>query len=305
MAKGNGRTGNGERAADEWAADADERIDAFFDAKTRAGRADALRGLLTAMMGFGAEGGDVPLPRRPDLPGRSGLPARAELLASREGMRAVFVPLPSSGAVSFGIGRAEATAAAAALAEQLGDDLLLAMLSADGGTMHLVRPDGIASDRIVLRRIPFGRIEREGEVREGSRRLRAFGAGGGGTRASIDAAFGADLTSELWSGENSHWRAPARFGHLPPLSLPLGWDGNGYRSHWPIISLPTQTVRTIAPAVHRPRAVHWRGYPLAPHGHQLAGPRLRARPHPPRGRGDGPPPTARPASTWAAPPPAS
>lgn len=173
MAKNGRRTKTAERIADEWTREADGRIDAFFGADSRAGRADALRGLLTAMMGFGAESGDVPMPPRP------GLPARADLLGSREGVRAVFVPLASSGAASLGIGRAEATSAASALAEQLGDDLLLAMLSADGATLHLVRPDGVASDRIVLRRIPFGRSEREGEAREGSRRLRAFGAGGG------------------------------------------------------------------------------------------------------------------------------
>ena len=173
MAKNGRRTKSAERIADEWTQEADGRIDAFFGADSRAGRADALRGLLTGMMGFGAESGDVPLPPRP------GLPARADLLGSREGVRAVFVPLASAGAASLGIGRAEAASAASALAEQLGDDLLLAMLSADGATLHLVRPDGVASDRIVLRRIPFGRSEGAGEAREGSRRLHAFGGGGG------------------------------------------------------------------------------------------------------------------------------
>ena len=158
------------------------------------------------------------------LPPCPGLPTRADLLASRGGVRAAFVPLPSSGAASFG--RAEATAAAVALVEQLGDDLLLAMLSADGGTMHLMRPDGVASDRIVLQRIPFGRNGRAGEVREGSRRLRAFAHSAGGTaQSSIDAAFGADLMSGLRC-EDSHWRAPAWFGHLPPLN----YDGDHYCS---------------------------------------------------------------------------
>ena len=179
MAKGGaGRTRDGERAAAEWAAAADGRIDGFFDADSRGARADALRGLLSGMMGFAADGGDAPLPPRPGLPGR------ADLLASREGLRAVFVPLASSGAASLGVGRAEAAAAAAALAERLGDDLLLAMLSPDGSVLHLVRPDGVASDRIVLRRIPFERRERGGGTRDGSRRLRAFaqwGGGGGGT----------------------------------------------------------------------------------------------------------------------------
>ena len=75
----------------------------------------------------------------------------------------------------------------------------------------------------------------------------AHSGGGGTTRAAIDAAFGTDLTAGL-RGEDSHWRAPARFGHLPPLDLPLGYDGNHYRSHWPCIDLPMQTVSADASA---------------------------------------------------------
>ena len=47
--------------------------------------------------------------------------------------------------------------------------------------------------------------------------------------------------------QDEYFRAPARFGHVPVATTPLGWDARnpGFRNHYPVVNLPTQIVERV------------------------------------------------------------
>ena len=48
--------------------------------------------------------------------------------------------------------------------------------------------------------------------------------------------------------QTAFFRAPARFGYVPVVRDPLGWDPKnpGFRNHYPVINLPTQIVERVS-----------------------------------------------------------
>jgi DNA modification methylase len=53
---------------------------------------------------------------------------------------------------------------------------------------------------------------------------------------------------ELLPQQEQFYRAPARFGHAPTVSTPLGWDARnpGFRNHYPFVNLPTQIIEQVS-----------------------------------------------------------
>ena len=61
--------------------------------------------------------------------------------------------------------------------------------------------------------------------------------------------------------QEQFYRAPARFGSIPVEAEPKGWDrGEGFRKHYPLISLPTQIIERVSlgnPEPHEPNRLIW------------------------------------------------
>ena len=58
----------------------------------------------------------------------------------------------------------------------------------------------------------------------------------------------ADAPEAALPEQERFYRAPARFGHVPVASTPLGWDSKnrGFRNHYPHVRLPTQIVDRVS-----------------------------------------------------------
>ena len=67
------------------------------------------------------------------------------------------------------------------------------------------------------------------------------------TRFSIAASADYHEAEAPLPEQESVYRAPARFGHLPVSATPLGWDSRnpGFRNHYPHVRLPTQEVERV------------------------------------------------------------
>ncbi len=58
----------------------------------------------------------------------------------------------------------------------------------------------------------------------------------------------ADAPEVALPEQERFYRAPARFGHVPVVATPLGWDAKnrGFRNHYPHVRLPTQVVDRVS-----------------------------------------------------------
>ena len=125
----------------EDAVDVERHIGRIFGAG-RDERASEIRALFVEALDFDADFGDVDLSTADK---GAALPPSAERIAQSDGVNVVYVALepPKSDSVgtrSDRVRKAEAAAAAKAIAEQLGGDLLLVFTNASASQLHFVYP---------------------------------------------------------------------------------------------------------------------------------------------------------------------
>ena len=70
-----------------------------------------------------------------------------------------------------------------------------------------------------------------------------------------------DAAHESLPQQEQFYRAPARFGNIPVEAEPKGWDRReGFRKHYPLVSLPTQIVERVSQGntePHDPNRLIW------------------------------------------------
>ncbi len=125
----------------------EDHIRRIFSANDPAGRADAIRRLFVEVLDFHGAAGQIPL-----AGATTGvtLPDTAYRVAQLDGVQVLYIALdvPETDKVR----KADASAAAELIAEQLGDDLLLVFTNTSASQMHLISPD-LEGARPSLRRM--------------------------------------------------------------------------------------------------------------------------------------------------------
>ncbi len=146
-------------------------------------RAEAVRRLFVEVLDFHSQSGQVSL--RPP-PAGAQLPAAAERVAVLDGVHVCYVALQAP--ENDRVRTAEASAAARRLADQLGDDLLLAVSNASGRQLHLIHPR-VQGARPTLRRLVFEQgLPRRTAVQQAANIYAEYRASRS-IRAALDAAF--------------------------------------------------------------------------------------------------------------------
>ena len=116
------------------AVEVEERIDRIFEGAPR-DRAAAIRGLFVEVLDFDPAAGQVNLA---GTQGKVELPHSGVRIAQLDGVHVVYVALETRG--TDRVRKGEAVAAAKAIAEQLGDDLLLVFTNTSASQLHLIHP---------------------------------------------------------------------------------------------------------------------------------------------------------------------
>ena len=167
-----------------------------FEARSDADRAAAIRRMLVETLDFHADYGEVSLA---GAPSGVSLPESAHRLAWLDGVYALFAPLAAPSGANR-VRKAEASAAASLIADQIGDDLLLVFSNADASQLHFVHPR-FAGARPTLRRVIIERdLPRRTAVQQLANIYRARERGAD-VRAALEDAFDVEPVTKRFFAE--------------------------------------------------------------------------------------------------------
>ena len=176
------------------AVEVESRIGRIF-AASPAERAGEVRALFVEVLDFDPASGQVGLAA---APGNVALPASAERVAELDGVHVLYVALDTT--ETDRVRKGDAAAAAKAIADQLGEDLLLAFTNTSSSQLHLIQPS-FEGARPTLRRMI---VERDLPLRTAVQQVSNIywnRRDTGSIRAALDKAFDVEAVTRAFFQE--------------------------------------------------------------------------------------------------------
>ena len=179
------------------AKDVEDALQRILIAPDHDGRVHEARRLFVETLDFAYADNLVPLRgadyrRLPDA-ARRALPSDARLIAARDGVSLAYIPLDAERIAASAV-----NAAAKAVADALGDDLILLFANRAGDVMHFVQPD-FAGARPRLRRLVIRKGERHRTaVQQLANMWDAYGRQGNATSDAVRRAFSVEPVTQAF-----------------------------------------------------------------------------------------------------------